>query len=117
LIGEVDTRIHENDPLLVNPVSSNIHRPTPILGALADNGGPTKTMAPLTGSPAIDAGPDPVASLTGNGSDQRGTPWVRVYNGTSDIGAVEVQPDPNAPTTTTSTTAGTDEPLVPAFTG
>jgi hypothetical protein len=78
-------------------------------------------MAPLTGSPAIDAGPDPVATFTGNEFDQRGTPWVRVYNGTSDIGALEVQPDPNAPTTTTTapttTTAGTDEPLVPAFTG
>jgi len=114
LIGEVDSRITANG-------TNNITSTDPMLGALADNGGLTKTMAPLTGSPAIDAGPNPVATFTGNSSDQRGTPWVRVYNGTSNIGAVEVQPDPNAPTTTTttttSTTAGTDEPLVPAFTG
>ena len=115
LIGEVDSRVTANG-------TNNITSTDPMLSALADNGGSTKTMAPLTGSPAIDAGPDPVATFTGNGSDQRGTPWVRVSNGTSDIGAVEVQPDPNAPTTTTtapttSTTAGTDEPLVPAFTG
>jgi hypothetical protein len=113
LIGEVDTRIHENDPLFVDPVSSNIHSPTPMLGALADNGGPTKTMAPLTGSPAINAGPNPVATFTGNEFDQRGTPWVRIYGRTSDIGAVEVQPDPNATTTTTAS----DEPVAPAFTG
>jgi len=109
LIGEVDSRITVNG-------TNNVTSTNPMLGALADNGGSTMTMAPLAGSPAIDSGPNPVASFTGNGSDQRGAPWVRVYNGTSDIGAVEVQPDPNAPTTTT-TTAGTDEPLVPAFTG
>ena len=28
----------------------------PALGPLADNGGPTKTHAPLVGSPAIDTG-------------------------------------------------------------
>ena len=33
----------------------------PMLGPLADNGGPTKTHAPLPGSPAIDAG-DPAAA-------------------------------------------------------
>ena len=32
-----------------------------MLGALADNGGPTKTMALLTGSPAIDAGSNALA--------------------------------------------------------
>ena len=43
----------------------------PRLGALASNGGPTKTMVPQPGSPAIDAGDDAVAaSLT---TDQRGT--------------------------------------------
>ena len=106
LIGEVDSRITVNG-------ANNVTTTNPMLGALANNGGPTKTMAPLTGSPAINAGPNLVATFIGNGSDQRGTPWVRVYNGTSDIGAVEVQPDPNA----TTPTAGTDEPLVPAFTG
>jgi hypothetical protein len=91
------------------------------LDALADNGGATQTMALLTGSPAIDAGPATVPTFTGNGFDQRATPFVRVYNGQSDIGAFELQPEPVPPTTTvapddTTTTVGTD-PMVPAFTG
>ena len=40
-----------------------------LLGALADNGGPTKTHRPLPGSPLIDSGP-PTCIFT----DQRGTP-------------------------------------------
>jgi len=92
------------------------------LGALADNGGATKTMALLTGSPAIDAGPATVPTFTGNGFDQRGTPYVRVYNGQSDIGAFEFQPDPTPSTTTTTgaittTTVASNEPVVPTFTG
>src|SRR5207237_3841361 len=39
----------------------------PMLGALADNGGPTKTRALLSGSPAIDAG-----NANGFATDQRG---------------------------------------------
>ena len=123
IIGELDSRITSSGTNIQNLSD-------PMLGALADNGGPTKTMAPLPGSPAIDAGPDPVATFTGNGFDQRGTPWLRVYNGTADIGAFEEQPDPTPTTTTTTTepttttttepttttTSGTD-PVVPAFTG
>jgi predicted outer membrane repeat protein len=41
----------------------------PLLGPLADNGGPTKTMALGTGSPAIDAADSDFAPLT----DQRGS--------------------------------------------
>ena len=41
----------------------------PLLGPLADNGGPTQTMALLPGSPAIDAG----AAGPGWTTDQRGT--------------------------------------------
>jgi len=62
---------------------------TPIntrLGALRNNGGPTPTMAPLGGSPAIDAG-NPLLSGLGL-TDQRGLP--RVANGRVDIGAVEI---------------------------
>jgi hypothetical protein len=84
------------------------------LAALADNGGATETMALLTGSPAIDAGPATVPTFLGNDFDQRGTPYVRVYNGQSDIGAFELQPDP---TPATTTTVASDEPVVPAFTG
>ncbi len=60
----------------------------PQLGPLQDNGGPTFTRAPLAGSPVIDAG----SNSAGLGSDQRGFGFLRVYNGTADIGAVEDQP-------------------------
>lgn len=63
----------------------------PMLGALADNGGPTLTMLPLPGSPVIDAGPDPVATFPGNEFDQRGSGFARVTNGRVEIGAVELQ--------------------------
>lgn len=55
----------------------------PFLGALADNGGPTRTRTPLPGSPAIDAGDDSSAPAT----DQRGVP--RPQGTRTDIGAVE----------------------------
>lgn len=61
---------------------------SPLLGVLADNGGPTLTMLPQSGSPAIDA-TTPV-DLSVFVSDQRGLP--RIVNGMLDIGAVEVQP-------------------------
>jgi CSLREA domain-containing protein len=55
---------------------------SPSLGALADNGGPTKTFLPATGSPAIDSG-DPTCT----GTDQRGV--ARPQGGGCDRGAVE----------------------------
>ena len=61
----------------------------PMLGPLADNGGPTRTMLPLPGSPAVDAGSDALVP-SGVSTDQRG--FSRVYHGTVDVGAVEVQP-------------------------
>ncbi len=60
----------------------------PNLGPLANNGGPTQTMALLPGSPAIDAG-DNALIPAGVTTDQRGLP--RIVNGTVDIGAFEVQ--------------------------
>lgn len=59
----------------------------PLLGALADNGGPTQTMALGTGSPAIDTG----NNSAGLAFDQRGTGFSRVSGAASDIGAFEVQ--------------------------
>src|SRR5262249_45281780 len=64
----------------------------PLLGPLQDNGGPTPTMALLPGSPAIDAGDNTNAPAT----DQRG--YLRVVNGTIDIGAFEVQAPMSLPT-------------------
>jgi|GEM_PF-2219850 len=65
------------------------------LGALANNGGPTQTMALLAGSPAIDAGSNALAMDAGGNAlttDQRDTGFARVNNGTVDIGAFESAP-------------------------
>jgi len=59
-----------------------------LLGPLGDFGGPTETMEPLDGSPAIDGG-DPDFSLE---TDQRGIERPQGYAG--DIGAVEVELGP-----------------------
>ena len=69
----------------------------PRIGPLADNGGPTMTMALLPGSPAINAGDNGLIP-SGVTADQRGLPRIR--NGIVDIGAVEVD------ATTTSGAAG-----------
>jgi hypothetical protein len=69
-------------------VGTSDHPIDPILGPLQDNGGPTPTMAPLLGSPAIDAGDEADAPPT----DQRGAP--RIYGSAIDIGAYEVQAAP-----------------------
>jgi predicted outer membrane repeat protein len=65
----------------------------PMLGPLADNGGPTMTHALLAGSPAINAGD--LNAVAGVGGvplyDQRGAPFGRVFNGRIDIGAFEYQ--------------------------
>ena len=66
----------------------------PLLGLLADNGGPTFTHAPLPGSPALDGGKD----LSGTGTDQRGrtrpVDFAGIPNAAggdgSDVGAFEM---------------------------
>ncbi|MDY7006200.1 MAG: DUF4347 domain-containing protein, partial [Cyanobacteriota bacterium] len=60
----------------------------PILGNLADNGGPTFTHLPFPNSPAIDAGSNSSALTT----DQRGK--LRFVGEGVDIGAVELQNSP-----------------------
>ena len=65
----------------------------PDLAPLGNYGGPTQTMLPLPGSPAIGAGS--VADNTFS-TDQRGYP--RTQNGLIDLGAVELQsPAANLP--------------------
>ena len=79
----------------------NITNVNPLLGPLLDNGGPTKTHAPLSGSPALEAGNN---SLITNPpfigppfTDQRGSGFNRIADGdgnataTVDIGAYEQQ--------------------------
>jgi hypothetical protein len=68
--------------------AANLH-----LGSLANNGGPTMTVALLAGSPAIDAG-NPAGCFDSSGdplaTDQRGLP--RPVGLTCDIGAYEFSP-------------------------
>jgi hypothetical protein len=71
----------------------------PLLGPLADHGGPTQTHALLPGSPALDAGDPAITS----GTDQRGAGFNRVVDGDVvsgariDIGSYESQGVPGFP--------------------
>jgi len=69
----------------------NLTSGSPMLGVLSDNGGPTQTMLPLLGSPAIDAGGATVLTI-----DQRGL--ARVLKVGLDIGACETTVVPNVVT-------------------
>ena len=66
-----------------NIVGTNTNKINPLLGALADNGGPTQTMALLPGSPATNAANNANAPAT----DQRGI--ARPQQTIADIGAFE----------------------------
>jgi hypothetical protein len=61
----------------------------PVVGPLQDNGGPTRTLALLEGSPAIDAGDNPFDL----DFDQRGFGFPRVSGVSADIGAFEIVSD------------------------
>ena len=81
---------------LVNGTDGNqVGVANPGLGTLADNGGPTQTIALLAGSPAINAGSNALAVDPSTGlplaTDQRGPGFPRIVGGTVDIGAYEVQ--------------------------
>jgi predicted outer membrane repeat protein len=97
LIGD-DTGAGIND-IEGNIVGTSAEPVDPLLGPLADNGGPTLTHALLSGSPAIDAGDSAVEEGVGGTPqfDQRGAPFGRVSDGdlaediAVDIGAFEVQ--------------------------
>jgi hypothetical protein len=82
----------------------------PMLGPLANNGGPTQTEALLAGSPAIDKGPNPLPTFPLDANDQRGDGFPRVVGPAVDIGAFEVQPPP-APTPAPAVV------IAPKFTG
>ena len=68
--------------------AGDISGQNPLLGALADNGGPTQTRALLAGSPAIDNGNNAACPMT----DQRGVMRPYPTGGTCDIGAFEFTP-------------------------
>lgn len=63
----------------------------PLLGALADNGGPTQTRLPQLGSPVVNAGNNALALAT----EQRGAGFPRVVGSAADMGATEYVPPLN----------------------
>jgi hypothetical protein len=65
--------------------STDLVNTDPLLGPLADNGGPTLTQTLLAGSPPINAG----VAVAGITTDQRGA--SRPTSGPTDLGAVQVQ--------------------------
>jgi len=100
-----------NGATITGVTTHNIYGKDPLLGPLADNGGPTPTHALLPGSPAIDHG-----SSGGLATDQRGLP--RPFNfpayfdadDGSDIGAVEMQEGPQSgPVFTVNSTNDVDD--------
>jgi hypothetical protein len=94
--------------LTTTDAGGNLTGVDPLLGPLQNNGGATATHALLPGSPAIDAGPDPVPDFPGNEFDQRGPGFPRVSGTKSDVGAFEVQPETPVPAPIT---------ITPKFTG
>jgi hypothetical protein len=80
---------------------SNIYSSEPVLGPLAANGGPLKTMLPAESSPVVNKGSSRLST------DQRGLPRPVDFAGVpfstapgangADIGAVELQNNPSPP--------------------
>lgn len=84
----------------LNLIRSNVSVPPqvisqtgdPLLGPLGDHGGPTQTLALLSGSPAIDAGDCAGGTIS---VDQRGRP--RPVGTACDLGAYEFNPAEGTP--------------------
>ena len=77
-------------PSCNTPLTTNLLTADTRLGGLANNGGPTNTMALLAGSPGIDAG-----GASCPATDQRGI--SRPRGARCDIGAYELVPPPPPP--------------------
>ena len=99
---------------LTNGVNGNlVGVAKPDIGPLADNGGPTETIALLSGSPAIDAGAAsfPIANgyLTAPTTDQRGLRGTAGLNAgkSVDIGAYEASSSYEVTSAADSGDAGT----------
>jgi hypothetical protein len=79
------------------PSGTDKSNTNPQLAALANNGGPTQTMAIATSSPAFDAGSNLLcAAAPVSNVDQRGA--ARPQGATCDIGAFELTPGPPSAT-------------------
>ncbi len=81
LAGVESVTLLETDQILAGLADSAI-------GPLANNGGPTQTHLLVAGSPAINKGNNSLIPI-GVTTDQRGTGFPRILDGTVDIGAVE----------------------------
>ncbi len=111
--------IQDTTGCTITSASGDITGEAPLLGALADNGGPTLTQALLAGSPALEAG-DVAAPGSGGTAceplDQRGL--CRPGGARCDIGAFEadgfVCTTTTTLTTSTTTTTLADDCGVPA---
>ena len=77
LIGTGGAGIPFTDGVNGDQVGTTYFAIDPMLGPLADNGGPTQTHVPLAGSPLIDAGDNASAPAT----DQRGDTRILDGNG------------------------------------
>ncbi len=84
-----------------NLISTSSSSPSPALGSLQYNGGPTQTMMPQTSSPAINAGLSSILS-----TDQRGFPRPTGSGVVSDLGAVQAG-DLTVTTLSDTTNSGT----------
>ena len=84
--------------IFTGDTTGHITNVDPLLGPLANNGGPTSTHALLGGSPAIDAGnpSDVGGAFSCFPFDQRGMPRPADGDGNEvpicDMGAFELQP-------------------------
>jgi uncharacterized repeat protein (TIGR01451 family) len=85
--------IEDGSCSIINGVDGNLSG-DPMLGALADNGGPTQTMLLQASSPAIDTGNDALAVDANSDAlvnDQRGSGYARIAGADVDMGAAEVR--------------------------
>jgi fibronectin-binding autotransporter adhesin len=91
LIGDGSTLLSLTNGSNANQIGTSASPINPLLGALGNNGGPTQTMALLSGSPALGGGDANAKDPSGNllTADQRGLP--RPVQGRFDIGAFESQ--------------------------
>jgi CSLREA domain-containing protein len=96
-VGEGNMEDTNTCGLVSTVTAPNFPNTNPLLGPLQDNGGPTRTMALLPGSPAIDAVSSLIRVNCQQNPDQRGLPRgrPRTNNGVEDVflcdaGAFEV---------------------------
>ena len=106
------------DCTIVGITTGNITGVDPVLGPLAENGGPTRTHALLPGSPAIDTGNPAAPGSGGNAclaTDQRGI--ARPQGSACDMGAYEAATTPGITTMTEPASQGRSEIAVASTAG